>query len=292
MNSYTDFAYVYDTFMDEVPYEKWAGFISRLIKKYGISRPAETSKASANDETLKEIRKGTRAQKDSDIIVELGCGTGSLTRLMYQKGYDIIGIDNSEDMLSVAYNKKLEDNQDIMYLCQDMRKLKLGTSVGTFISVCDSVNYILTDKDMVKMFSCVRKILCDNGVFIFDFNTVHKYRDVIGDTTIAENREDCSFIWENFFDKKKNINEYDLTIFVRKAYEGMDTSSDEGLFRKSFETHLQRGYTLDEMKSFIESAGLFYVTAIDADTHKEVTTLSERIYVIARKCYREVEQKR
>lgn len=109
---------------------------------------------------------------------------------------------------------------------------------------------------------------------MFDFNTVYKYESVIGDATIAENRDDCSFIWENYYDAESRINEYDLTVFVRE--EGGDS------FRKFMETHFQKGYTLAQMKRFLDDAGLLFVKALDADTHEEVRTESERIYVIAR----------
>ena len=111
------------------------------------------------------------------------------------------------------------------------------------------------------------------GIFIFDFNTVYKYEQVIGDTTIAENREECSFIWENYYHEDECINEYDLTIFTKEK---------DDLFRRFTETHYQRGYTLEEIKSFLSQAGLEFITALDETTHKVPTAESERIYVICR----------
>jgi hypothetical protein len=128
---------------------------------------------------------------------------------------------------------------------------------------------------VLETFRLVNNFLYPGGVFIFDFNTLHKYRDVIGDTTIAENRDDCSFIWDNYYDDETRINEYDLTIFAM-------VDRDKELFARSVETHYQRGYTLEEMKGFVEEAGLVFVTAIDADTHEEPSEDSERIYIVAR----------
>ena len=176
-------------------------------------------------------------------------------------------------MLNIAMNKKEKSGSDILYLCQDMRELDLYSTIGTVISACDSVNYLLEDEEVIETFRLINNYLYPGGVFIFDFNTVYKYEQVIGDTTIAENRENCSFIWDNFYHVEECINEYDLTIFVKEENE---------LFRKFSETHYQRGYTLDEMKMFIKKAGLQFVKAIDADTHKAPTEASERIYVIAR----------
>ena len=113
-------------------------------------------------------------------------------------------------------------------------------------------------------------------MLIFDFNTVYKYEEISGDTTIAENREDCSFIWDNYYDPESRINEYDLTLFVR--------DEGSGLYEKFEETHYQKGYTLDCMKQLVEKAGLEFVTAMDADSHEAVTEESQRVYVIAREC--------
>ena len=110
-------------------------------------------------------------------------------------------------------------------------------------------------------------------MFIFDFNTVYKYSEVIGDATIAENREDCSFIWENYYDPEQEINEYDLTVFVREKEEN---------FRRFTETHYQRGYTAEQMTGLLEQAGLAVVEIKDADTGEAVTDVSERIYVVAK----------
>lgn len=281
MEAYTDFASVYDTFMDETPYEEWAEFIHKLIKEYGISKPvsekneeAETAPAKENsDATVSETE---MLDSEKNLVLDLGCGTGTLTELLYRKGYDMIGVDYSQEMLNIALSKKEKSGSGILYLCQDMRELDLYSTVGTVISACDSVNYLLEGEEVVETFRLINNYLYPGGVFIFDFNTVYKYEQVIGDTTIAENREDCSFIWDNFYHDEDCINEYDLTIFVKEG--------KNELFRKFTETHYQRGYTLEEMKSFVEQAGLKFIKAIDADTHQSPTEMSERIYIVAREC--------
>jgi len=282
VEAYTDFASVYDTFMDETPYEEWAEFLHELIKEYGISRPvnrtiqkAGDSKNVAETEPVSEDDSLEIAlDSEKNLVLDLGCGTGTLTELLYRKGYDMIGVDYSQEMLNIALAKKEKSGSDILYLCQDMRELDLYSTIGTVISACDSVNYLLEEEEVIETFRLINNYLYPGGVFIFDFNTVYKYEQVIGDTTIAENREDCSFIWDNFYHEEECINEYDLTIFVKEG--------KEGLFRKFTETHYQRGYTLEEMKSFVEQAGLEFIKAIDADTHKAPGATSERIYIIAR----------
>ena len=274
MEAYTDFAGVYDIFMDDTPYEEWADFLVFLIEKYGISAPSVfhlekgADSAGHTEEIREEILKSER-----NLVLDLGCGTGTLTELLYHKGYDMIGVDSSEDMLSIALAKKEKSGSEILYLCQDMRELDLYCTIGTVVCVCDSVNYLLENEDVEDAFTLVHNYLYPGGIFIFDFNTVYKYEKVIGDTTIAENREECSFIWENYYHEEERINEYDLTIFAKE---------DSGLFRRFSETHFQRGYTLSEMTAFVEKAGMEVVIVLDADTHKEPREDSERIYVVAR----------
>lgn len=265
MEAYTDFAMVYDTFMDETPYEQWCEFLIELFRKYGAQKDDTRQENSAVMDNLRQER---------NTVLDLGCGTGTLTELLARRGYDMIGVDLSEEMLRIAVDKREKSGLDILYLCQDMRELELYGTVGAAVSVCDSVNYLLEEDDVVQTFRLVNNYLYPEGLFIFDFNTIYKYAEIIGDTTIAENREECSFIWENTYYEEERINEYDLTIFVR----------EEGdRYRRFQETHLQRGYSLKEMRGMVEEAGLLFVDAIDADTHREVTQESERIYIVARK---------
>lgn len=221
---------------------------------------------------------------ERNVVVDLGCGTGTLTELLADKGYDMIGIDNSQEMLNIAQRKKESSGKEILYLMQDMRELELYGCVGAVVSVCDSLNYLLEEEDILETFRLVNNYLCPGGLFIFDFNTVYKYETVIGDATIAENREDCSFIWENYYDAEGQMNEYDLTIFAR-IEDGKDgKEKGEECFRRFTETHYQRGYTLEQMRGMTEEAGLEFVMAVDGDTHGEVTAESERVYVVAREC--------
>lgn len=259
MEAYQDFAYVYDEFMDETPYEEWCERIDTLIQKYGVSKPERDS------ETLLDSEK--------NLVVDLGCGTGTLTELLYQKGYDMIGVDNSDSMLGVAMEKKEKSGSEILYLMQDMRELELYSTVGTVVSVCDSVNYILEEEELLETFSLVNNYLYPGGIFVFDFNTDYKYREVIGDTTIAENRDTCSFIWENYYDQEEDLNQYDITIFVQEEGE---------LFRRFTETHFQRGYTPLQMRKLIEQSGMVLLEMKDADTNQDINEQSQRILVVAR----------
>lgn len=249
MEAYTGFAAVYDIFMDNVPYEEWSGYLHGLLLEHGI---------------------------EEGIVLDLGCGTGAMTERLAAFGYDMIGVDNSEDMLELAMEKRVQSGQDILYLLQDMREFELYGTVRAAVSVCDSVNYITEPEELKEVFRLVNNYLDPEGVFIFDFNTVYKYEEVMGDTVIAEDRGECSFIWDNYYYDEEKINEYDLTLFIREE------GKEKNLYRKYQETHYQRGYTLDEMKELIQSSGLIFETAYDAFTHEAPTEKSERIYIIAR----------
>ena len=151
MEAYGEFARVYDLFMDNIDYEKWADYIQKHLEEQGI-------------------RDG--------LVLELGCGTGTMTGLLAQKGYDMIGVDNSEEMLAEAMEKKMESGQDILYLLQDMQEFELYGTVRAVVSVCDSLNYLTEKEDLLQVFRLVNNYLDPGGVFLFDMNTIHKYRDI------------------------------------------------------------------------------------------------------------------
>ena len=214
MGSYENFARVYDELMDNVPYEEWAQFILNLLQD-------------------RKITEG--------LVLELGCGTGKLMTLLGKAGFDMIGVDNSVEMLQIAREKT---SQDFLYLLQDMREFELYGTVKAVISVCDSVNYITKKEELRKVFQLVNNYLDPEGLFIFDFNTEYKYRELIGETVIAEDREDVSFIWFNEYDEESHLNDIDLKVFVQ----------EEGdIYRKFQEEHIQRGYTLDEIKQLLDT---------------------------------------
>ncbi len=200
MEAYTEFAQVYDRFMDNVPYEAWCEGISKILTEHGISE---------------------------GLVLDLGCGTGTMTRLLRQKGYDMIGVDASAEMLEIARNHPDEGMHN--YLDQ-------------------------------------------NGVFIFDMNTIHKYRDLIGDATICENREEGSFIWENYFDEESSINEYALTLFVKQ---------ENGLFARFEEFHYQRAYELQRVATLLEQAGLTLKAVCAEGTTDPADENCERAYFVA-----------
>ena len=275
MEAYTDFAQVYDEFMDETPYEEWCAFLVGRLEKYGLKEASAEDRCLINDADVISDRPDERSlRQERNTILDLGCGTGTLTQLLARRGYDMIGVDNAQEMLQIAMEKRDKSGLDILYLLQDMREFELYGTVGAVVSVCDSINYLLEEEEILRTFKLVHTYLYPGGVFIFDFNTVYKYSQIIGDATIAENREDCSFIWENYYHEAEEINEYDLTIFVREK---------EALFQRFQETHYQRGYRLEQMCRLVEQAGLKILETLDADTREAVRQESERVYIVAKK---------
>ena len=268
---YDAFAYVYDEFMDNVPYEGWGRMLRSILAGHGV---------------------------EDGLLLDLGCGTGKLTRLMAEMGFDMIGVDSSEDMLAVARGFGAEasgqdteegaedtsvsddineysnvSNEGILYLCQDMREFELYGTVRAVYSLCDCMNYLTDREELVKVFKLVNNYLDPEGIFIFDLNSIYKFSEVLGNRTFAENGDDASYIWENRYDEDTRINEYYLTLFIEDG---------DGRYVKENELHRQKGYTVDEVKEALTEAGLELLLLCDEDTRSVVTDTTERLLFVAR----------
>lgn len=246
MQAYEGFASIYDIFMGDVDYDGWVEYIEKIWKKY---------------------------KKEPKLIAELGCGTGNITGRLAKKGYDMIGIDISEEMLSVAREKAAEEGDDILYLLQDMTEFELYGTVDIILSLCDSMNYITDKEDMLKVFKLANNYLDPHGLFIFDLNMEYKFKNVLSDNTFAETTDDAAYIWENTYDEDEKINEYYVNFFIN------DENTD--MYERVEECHYERAYSLDEIKELIKESGMKFVAAYDAFTFDEPKENSERIYVIA-----------
>lgn len=247
MEAYRSFASVYDEFMDNIPYDEWGRYVHELLIKNNIT---------------------------SGSVTELGCGTGSMTQILASYGYNMTGIDISEDMLKIAEAKRKKNNSKITYSYESMTDFSTDSLQDACICVCDSSNYLIEDGELMACFMAVYKNLRQGGILIMDFKTEYFYKKVLGECTIAENRDDASFIWENYYYDNDKINEYILTLFIKE---------DKGLFNKYVETHYQRAYSIREIKESLAYSGLKLLNIYEAFTNKKPDRHSERIYLIAKK---------
>lgn len=259
--SYEAIAHVYDLLNAEIDYPAWADFVEQCFDRYLSTRP--------------------------DLVLDLACGTGSMTVALADKGYDMIGVDNSADMLSEAYFRKGERN-NILLLQQDMRTFELYGTVGAVTCCLDSLNYLLTEKDLCDCFSCVHTYLDANGLFLFDLNTPYKFRTVYGDNAyiledeIAYETENSSdktepvpFLcaWQNNFCPETGICDFDLSLFEQQK---------NGSYLRSDEHQQERCYTWEEISSALEKCGFAVLGRYSDIRFSPVTDTTERWYICAR----------
>ena len=246
MQSYGDFAQVYDLFMQDVPYEEWGKHIEKIWDRYHIN---------------------------PKLIAELGCGTGTLTNYFAKQDIDVIGIDNSDQMLAMARDKSSAQGLEVLYLLQDMQEFELYGTVDSIYSACDSINYILEDDGLLQTFKWVNNYLEPGGIFIFDINTQYKYEEILAQNTFAYHIEEASYIWENYYEKEDQINEYLVSFFVKE---------EDGRYTKFEELHYERMYTLEAITKLLEQAGMMIEGVFDGYTFNPVRQDSDRITIIAR----------
>lgn len=246
MSSYENFAKVYDIMMEDIPYQEWVEYIELIMKKNNCH---------------------------PKLMLDLGCGTGNITTLLAQKGYDMIGIDNSADMLSIAKSKAKDHQVDILYLLQDMRLFELYGTVGCIISLCDSLNYITEEKDLLEVFKLVNNYLDPSGLFIFDLNTEYKFKENMTNHTFAETYDDCAYIWDNYYYEDEKINEYLLTLFIK---------DDKNNYNRYEEIHYEKAYSIDKIKHLLDEAGLKLESVYDEGSFNKPKATSTRIYFVAR----------
>ena len=246
MASYQNFANVYDIFMEDIPYQNWFNYVESIFDKYDIKPQS---------------------------VCELGCGTGKMTTLFANKGYEVIGLDLSAEMLmmaqDVAYEKKLE----ILYTLQDMADFEIQAPVDIICSFCDSMNYLTEDEELLSCFKKVKQYLKFDGLFVFDMNTPYKYEKVLGNNIFADQTEDAAYVWTNYYDNEEKINEYEVSFFIQK---------EDGSYDRSIENHYQRAYSLQKVKTLLDKAGLEIIEVTDNYTSNLFKDNSERMTIISK----------
>ncbi len=245
MNSYGEFAHIYDKLMHaDVNYEHWADYIENIFDMYNIN---------------------------PSLVCDLACGTGNITIPMAKRGYDMTGVDISEDMLNIAREKST--GLDVLYLNQSLTKLDLYGSMGAFLCMIDGFNYILSPKLLQSTFKRLKTCFMDpDALLIFDISTHHKLKTVIGNNTFIHSSKDVFYSWQNRFIEDKNISDMMLTFFTKGKYG----------YNRFEERHLQKAYTEDEIKYLLKNAGFKQVDTYDELTFEKPKKESERIVFVAR----------
>lgn len=246
MSIYENFAEVYDTFMENIPYEEWLIYIEKIWAKFNIK---------------------------PKLIADLGCGTGNITIPLAKKGYELIGIDNSFQMLAKAREKSIKENLNILYLEQDMREFELYGTVDCIISICDSINYILEENELLQVFKWVNNYLEPKGLFIFDINTIYKFENILSDNSFSQTNENSAYTLENYFDNEEMINEFYTNFFIE--------DEKTNLYHRSEEIHYEKAYSIKKIKELIRKSGLELLAVYDELTFNEPKEDSQRVFFIA-----------
>ena len=241
MAHYGGFAYFYDQFMNDIPYEAWASYIDMVILRY--------------------VKK-----RENTLVLDLACGTGNITLPLARLGYDMIGVDISADMLAQAQAKM--GMERILFLQQDMRELDLYGTVDAAVCACDGLNYILDEAELAAVFTRVKMFLNPGGVFVFDMNTEHKFRNFLGNRVFAATVDGAEYEWENRYNADTGVNEYHV-VFMPGGGAPFE------------EVHRQRAYPSQIICNLLREAGFTSIEMRDGYSDNTPTDESIRIVYIA-----------
>ncbi len=220
---YNDLASVYDKLMEDMPYIEWADFIEKIFINEKIN-----------------VKK----------ILDLGSGTGSISSLLSQKGYDVTNLDFSEEMLDKAKEKYKEFGIEGSFVEMDIRDIEFSKEYDCVISTFDTLNYFIEEEELEDIFKRVFISLDNQGIFLFDLNTLHKFEKILGKEIYTYNTEEIVYIWENEYNKNTEILEIDLSFFVKK---------EENIYQRFNEYHVQRFYSPEKIKIMLKKAGFSFV---------------------------------
>ena len=245
MDAYHALAGSYDRLTNDVDYEATVAFYNEILRREGL-RPR--------------------------TAVDLACGTGSVTAILARQGLDVMGVDLSEEMLTVAMEKVMDMEKPPRFVCQPLQELKLARGVDLAVCALDSLDYITAPRDCKEAIRRVYKALNPGGIFIFDVNTPEKLRAMDGQVFLDED-DDVYCIWRGEFDEKTNICSYGMDLFQRRGK----------IWERSFEEHREYAYSREQLTEYLKAAGF---THIEVYADREFTAPREgeqRIYFKARK---------
>ena len=246
---YDMIAPIYDAVNDELDYSAWADFIEKIVDKYG--------------------------KRENPLVLDLACGTGRMTAELASRGFDMIGVDYSAEMLGVARERaeKSGKSGDILWLCQDMRNFELYGTVGLAISCLDSINHLTKSKDLSKCFSLVHNYLDPDGLFVFDVNGKMKFENVYGTRSYVMENEGDFCVWQNYYDAKSRICNFYITLFKEM---------EDGLYERFEEVQQEKMYTLRSLKKHLLENGFEFIGAYSDFDFSSGSDEDERIYIVAR----------
>ncbi len=207
------------------------------------------------------------------LLLDLACGTGSISEEMAKLGYDVIGVDNSEEMLGIAIEKKFDSGLPIQYLCQDMREIDMFGTIDVTICALDSINHLPSFDDVKKTFSKVSLFAEPDGLFIFDINTIHKHLNILADNTFTYETDDVFLVWEN----KLNKSNYDININL----EFFERDGDK--YYRSTENFIEKAYETSDIDNALIETGFEILAHYDDDSFNPPNDNSQRIVIVARK---------
>ena len=245
MGAYEALAASYDRLTNDVDYEATVDFYYEILKQEGL-KPR--------------------------TAVDLACGTGSVTAILARKGLQTIGVDMSEEMLTVASQKAGDIHPAPWFICQSLQEMKLPRAVDMAVCALDSLDYITDPEDCREAIRRVYKVLNPGGIFIFDVNTPEKLRAMDGQVFLDEDN-DVYCVWRGEFDEAANICSYGMDLFQRKG----------NLWERSFEEHCEYAYSADQLVGYLKDAGFTHIR-VYGDRRLEAPAEGEqRIYIKARK---------
>ena len=221
---YNDFAEVYDKLQD-IDYNAFVDYYERIFKKFG---------------------------KQPKLVLDLACGTGNITIPMAKRGYDMIGLDLSCEMLNIARDKAAAEGLDILFLNQDMTEMELYGTVDAIVCALDGLNYITDPDDFKQVFRLVKNYLNPDGIMIFDINSEYKLREVLGGNTFVNEEQGIYYVWQSEFDEESGICDFELNFFCEQP---------DGGYVRFDEFQSEKAYKIEEIKGIVDDAG-FTVSGI------------------------------
>ncbi len=247
MSGYSVFARYYDELTANIDYKKRAEYFHKIIGKF----------------------KST----DNNILLDLACGTGSISEEMAKLGYDVIGVDNSQEMLGIALDKKFHSGLNIQYLCQDMRNIDMFGTIGITICALDSINHLSCIDDVRKVFERVSLFSEYNGLFIFDVNTLYKHRKILADNTFTYETDNVYCIWENSLNKDTDEVRMNLEFFELE---------ENGLYSRSADSFSEKAYSEEVIEKLLAETNFEIIGKYGDDTFESPSETSQRIIYTAR----------